>query len=57
MSGSFKVLVSDNISPEGKDILERAKGIKRIIERIRHDTKLAKQIQKSNAKLWTPMHI
>ena len=27
MSGTFKVLVSDNISPEGKAILDRAKGI------------------------------
>jgi len=27
MSGTLKVLVSDNISPEGREILERAKGI------------------------------
>jgi len=27
MSGTFRVLVSDNISPEGKEILERSKGI------------------------------
>jgi D-3-phosphoglycerate dehydrogenase len=27
MSGSFRVLVSDNISPEGKAVLERAQGI------------------------------
>ena len=27
MNGTFKVLVSDNISPEGKAILDRAEGI------------------------------
>lgn len=27
MSGTFRVLASDNISPEGKEILERSQGI------------------------------